>query len=169
MEGQLQKVAVLDTSMGEIELEFYPDFAPKAVENFLTLVERGYYDGTGSHRIIRDFMVQFGDPTGTGRGGRSCWGKPFEDECTRMLKHTGAGILSMANCGPDTNGSQFFLTLAPCPWLDGQHTIFGRVTRGMNVLRRMGQVPVDDEDKPREEVLIRKARLDRGVRQARPR
>eukprot|EP01059_Diplonema_ambulator_P026596 TRINITY_DN4395_c0_g1_i1.p2 TRINITY_DN4395_c0_g1~~TRINITY_DN4395_c0_g1_i1.p2 ORF type:complete len:169 (+),score=28.06 TRINITY_DN4395_c0_g1_i1:306-812(+) len=166
--GELQKAVVLETSMGEIELEFYPDFAPKTVENFMTLVERGYYDNTISHRIIDDFMVQMGDPTGTGRGGKSCWGQPFEDECTRKLKHTGAGILSMANSGPNTNGSQFFITLGPCDWLDGKHTIFGRVTRGMRVLKRMGRVPVDKNDRPLEEVKLIKAKTSTSVRQPRP-
>eukprot|EP01062_Namystynia_karyoxenos_P018838 TRINITY_DN1700_c0_g1_i1.p2 TRINITY_DN1700_c0_g1~~TRINITY_DN1700_c0_g1_i1.p2 ORF type:complete len:195 (+),score=67.54 TRINITY_DN1700_c0_g1_i1:73-585(+) len=167
-EGELQKVVVLETSMGEIEIEFYPDFAPKAVENFITLTERGYYDSTVSHRIIADFMAQFGDPTATGRGGRSCWGAPFEDECTRKLKHTGAGVVSMANCGPNSNGSQFFITLAPCAWLDGKHTIFGRVSRGMQTLRRLGRVPVDADDRPREEVRILRARVDKAVRRPRP-
>ena len=113
-------------------------------------------------------MVQMGDPTGTGRGGKSCWGEPFADECTRHLKHTGAGILSMANAGPGTNGSQFFLTLGPAAWLDGKHTIFGRVIRGMSVLKRMGCVPVDSDDRPRDEVKITKAYTSTSVRQPRP-
>eukprot|EP01064_Diplonema_japonicum_P002907 TRINITY_DN11889_c0_g2_i1.p1 TRINITY_DN11889_c0_g2~~TRINITY_DN11889_c0_g2_i1.p1 ORF type:complete len:188 (+),score=27.11 TRINITY_DN11889_c0_g2_i1:59-565(+) len=166
--GELQKSVTLVTSMGEIELEFYPDYAPKTVENFLTLVGKKYYDDTVSHRIISDFMVQMGDPTGTGRGGKSCWGHAFEDECTRNLKHTGAGILSMANSGPDTNGSQFFLTLGPAEWLDGKHTIFGRVSKGMRVLKRLGRVPVDKNDRPLEEVKIIKATTGTSVRQPRP-
>jgi peptidyl-prolyl cis-trans isomerase-like 1 len=135
------------------------------------LARTGYYNNNVFHRIIKDFMIQGGDPTGTGRGGDSIYGGKFEDEITRDLKHTGAGILSMANSGPNTNGSQFFLTLAPTPWLDGElhitlpgpesdlnigtalflctgkHTIFGRVSEGMQVIQRMGSVPTNANDK----------------------
>ena len=104
-------------------------------------------------------MVQTGDPTGTGRGGSSIYGDKFEDEIHSELKHTGAGILSMANSGPNTNGSQFFITLAPTPWLDGKHTIFGRVKGGIRVLQRMGLVKTGAEDRPTEEVEIIKARI----------
>jgi len=99
-------------------------------------------------------MIQGGDPTGTGRGGESVYGGKFEDEITRQLKHTGAGIFSMANAGPNTNGSQFFITLAPAPHLDGKHTIFGRVSEGMGVVERIGMVGVDKEDKPKEAIVI---------------
>ena len=102
-------------------------------------------------------MLQTGDPTGTGRGGSSIYGEKFEDELSPSLKHTGAGILSMANSGPNTNGSQFFITLAPTPWLDGKHTIFGRVTRGLGVVKRMGLVRTGAEDRPVEEVRIVRA------------
>lgn len=102
-------------------------------------------------------MLQTGDPTGTGRGGTSIYGEKFEDEISPQLKHTGAGILSMANSGPNTNGSQFFITLAPTPWLDGKHTIFGRVTRGMAVVKRMGLVRTGPQDKPVEDVRIIRA------------
>jgi peptidyl-prolyl cis-trans isomerase-like 1 len=102
-------------------------------------------------------MIQTGDPTGTGRGGASIYGDKFEDEISPALKHTGAGILSMANSGPNTNGSQFFITLAPTPWLDGKHTIFGRVTRGLGALKRMGLVKTGAEDRPVEEVRILRA------------
>lgn len=102
-------------------------------------------------------MIQTGDPTGTGRGGSSIYGEKFADEISAELKHTGAGILSMANSGPDTNGSQFFITLAPTPWLDGKHTIFGRVTRGLGVLKRMGLVKTGAEDRPVEEVRVLRA------------
>jgi peptidyl-prolyl cis-trans isomerase-like 1 len=107
-------------------------------------------------------MIQTGDPTGTGRGGESIYGEKFEDEISTSLKHTGAGILSMANSGPNTNGSQFFITLAPTPWLDGKHTIFGRVTRGMGVVKRMGLVQTRAEDRPAEEVKIVKATVLEG-------
>ena len=102
--------------------------------------KRGYYDNVIFHRIIPDFMVQGGDPTGTGRGGESVFGGKFKDEISRELKHTGAGILSMANAGPNTNGSQFFITLAPCPHLDGKHTVFGRISSGMPTIQRLGLV-----------------------------
>ncbi|KAI8098078.1 peptidyl-prolyl cis-trans isomerase-like 1 [Gilbertella persicaria] len=138
---------ILDTSMGPIHIELYWDHAPKTCKNFYELAKRGYYDGVSFHRIIADFMIQGGDPTGTGRGGTSIYGEKFEDEIHPELKHTGAGILSMANAGPNTNGSQFFITLAPTPWLDGKHTIFGRVSDGMNIVKRMGLVRTDASDR----------------------
>lgn len=107
-------------------------------------------------------MLQAGDPTGTGRGGSSCWGAPFADEIHPSLRHTGAGVLSMANSGPDTNGSQFFVTLAPTPWLDGKHAIFGRVKSGMGVVRRLGLVKTGEGDRPVDEVKIVKARVLEG-------
>ncbi|KHN02199.1 Peptidyl-prolyl cis-trans isomerase-like 1 [Glycine soja] len=109
----------LETSMGSFTFELYYKHAPRTCRNFIELSRRGYYDNVKFHRIIKDFIVQGGDPTGTGRGGESIYGAKFEDEIKRELKHTGAGILSMANAGPNTNGSQFFITLAPCPSLDG--------------------------------------------------
>lgn len=149
----------LETSMGTIVLELYWDHCPKTCKNFVELARRGYYDGVIFHRIIKDFMIQGGDPTGTGRGGESIYGKTFEDEITPTLKHTGAGILSMANAGANTNGSQFFISLAPCPWLDGKHTIFGRVTKGMQVVKRLGNVQTNASDRPLEDVKIMKARV----------
>ncbi|KAK0733723.1 peptidyl-prolyl cis-trans isomerase ppi1 [Lasiosphaeria miniovina] len=149
----------IETSMGTIVVELYNLHAPKTCKNFETLAERGYYDDVIFHRIIKKFMIQGGDPTGTGRGGSSIYGEKFEDEISNELKHTGAGILSMANAGPNTNGSQFFITLDPTPWLDGKHTIFGRVKRGMKVVHRMGLVPTDEEDHPSETVKIIKARV----------
>jgi peptidyl-prolyl cis-trans isomerase-like 1 len=107
-------------------------------------------------------MIQGGDPTGTGRGGASIFGEKFEDEIRSDLKHVGAGVLSMANSGPNTNGSQFFITLAPTPWLDGKHTIFGRVKSGMKIVQRMGLVKVGAEDRPVEEVRILEARILKG-------
>ncbi|PNW75033.1 hypothetical protein CHLRE_12g499400v5 [Chlamydomonas reinhardtii] len=148
----------IDTSMGSFTVELYYKHAPRTCKNFEELAKKGYYDGTIFHRIIRDFMCQGGDPTGTGRGGESIYGGKFEDEITRDLKHTGAGILSMANSGPNTNGSQFFVTLAPTPWLDGKHTIFGRVTSGMAVIKRLGNVQTDNLDRPVTEVKVIRAR-----------
>lgn len=147
----------LETSMGVLTVELYTDHAPRTCHNFATLASRNYYDGTVFHRIIPDFMIQGGDPTGTGRGGASMYGEKFEDEIRKDLKHTGAGILSMANSGPNTNGSQFFITLAPTPWLDGKHTIFGRVSSGMKVVQRMGMVKTDSEDRPVEDLKITSA------------
>jgi len=148
--------------MGTIIVELYTDHAPKTCKNFETLTRRGYYDAIIFHRIIPNFMLQTGDPTGTGRGGASIYGEKFEDEISPELKHTGAGILSMANSGPNTNGSQFFITLAPTPWLDGKHTIFGRVTRGMAVVKRMGLVRTGPQDKPVEDVRIIRASVIEG-------
>lgn len=138
-------------------VELYNDYAPKTCKNFSTLADRKYFDGLIFHRIIPAFMIQGGDPTGTGRGGASIYGEKFEDEITPELKHTGAGILSMANSGPNTNGSQFFITLAPTPWLDGKHTIFGRVKSGLQVVKKLGLVKTDKEDRPVEEVKIERA------------
>ncbi|VUC32298.1 unnamed protein product [Clonostachys rosea] len=150
---------VLQTSAGPITVELYTSHAPKTCKNFATLVRRGYYNSTIFHRIIPNFMVQGGDPTGTGRGGTSIYGDKFEDEIDPGLKHTGAGILSMANSGPNTNGSQFFITLAPTPWLDGKHTIFGRVKHGMSTVKRMGLVKTGAEDRPLDEVKIIEAKV----------
>jgi peptidyl-prolyl cis-trans isomerase-like 1 len=162
---KIQPVAqnvILETTMGLITIELYNDHAPKTCENFATLASRNYYNGTVFHRIISDFMIQGGDPTGTGRGGASIYGEKFEDEIRSDLKHVGAGVLSMANSGPNTNGSQFFITLAPTPWLDGKHTIFGRVKSGMKIVQRMGLVKVGEGDRPVEEVRILEARIVKG-------
>ncbi|KXJ12024.1 Peptidyl-prolyl cis-trans isomerase-like 1 [Exaiptasia diaphana] len=144
--------------MGGFEVELYWRHAPKTCRNFVELSDRGYYANCKFHRVIRNFMVQTGDPTGTGRGGASVYGPIFEDEITRDLKHTGAGILSMANSGPNTNGSQFFVTLAPTQWLDGKHTIFGRIKRGMEVIKRIGLVETDPKDRPLHDVYILNAK-----------
>ncbi|CAM9578211.1 unnamed protein product [Ascophyllum nodosum] len=155
------------TSVGSFTVELYYNHAPRTCHNLRELAKRGYYDNTIFHRVIKDFMVQGGDPTGTGRGGESCYGGKFEDEIRRDLKHTGAGVVSMANAGPNTNApvepaasvhhplsAQFFITLGPTPWLDGKHTIFGRVSAGMKVVRRMGMVAVNTEDKPQQDIRI---------------
>ena len=154
----MAKYVQLDTSIGSFVLELYVNHAPKSCFNFETLAKVGYYDNTHIHRIVKDFMVQAGDPTGTGKGGESVFGGYFEDEIKRELKFTGAGILAMANSGgPASNGSQFFITLAPTPWLDGKHTIFGRVCSGMKVIQRLGSVASDTNDRPLCELFILKA------------
>lgn len=152
-----------DTSIGGFVVELYHKHAPRTCYNFAALAHAGYYDGITFHRIIRDVIVQGGDPTGTGRGGESVYGGKFEDEITKNLKHTGAGILSMANSGPNMNGSQFFITLKPTPWLDNKHTIFGRIYSGMGVVQRMGMVATDKDDKPKNPITIHKATPYRGI------
>jgi cyclophilin family peptidyl-prolyl cis-trans isomerase len=146
--------ATLHTNNGAIAVELFDDDAPKTVENFRKLAADGFYDGVIFHRVIPDFMIQGGDPTGTGSGGP---GYTFEDE---FNDHPVArGALAMANAGPNTNGSQFFIVTADaCPWLDGKHTVFGRVTEGMDVVDAISQVDADAGDRPREDVVIE--RLD---------
>jgi cyclophilin family peptidyl-prolyl cis-trans isomerase len=142
--------ATLHTNHGAIELELFPDDAPKTVENFTKLARDGFYDGVIFHRVIPDFMIQGGDPTGTGSGGP---GYAFEDEFNDHKVDRGA--LAMANAGPNTNGSQFFIvTTESAPWLDGKHTVFGRVTNGMEVADRISEVPRDNRDRPRADVVI---------------
>jgi peptidylprolyl isomerase len=135
-------VVVLETNLGKIELKLYPRVAPLAVENFTTHVKNGYYNGLVFHRIIKDFMIQGGDPRGNGTGGESIWKKPFKDEFGSNVVFDKPFLLAMANSGPKTNGSQFFITLAPTPWLNGKHTIFGEVVKGQNVVRKMEKVSV---------------------------
>ena len=153
-------VAVINTNMGTIEIELFADKTPKTVENFVGLANKGFYDGIIFHRVIADFMLQGGDPTGTGRGGESLWGKSFEDEFVSELRHDVPGILSMANSGPNTNGSQFFITLVPTPWLDGKHTIFGKVISGMNVVEDIGKVKTGAGDKPVEDVIMINVKIE---------
>ncbi|MBQ1451828.1 MAG: peptidylprolyl isomerase [Clostridia bacterium] len=180
-EGELK--AIINTNMGTVKVRLFPEYAPKAVENFTTLAKNGYYDGTIFHRVIKDFMIQGGDPTGTGRGGESIWGDKFEDEFTSEL-HNYRGALSMANAGPCTNGSQFFIVqLCDCdysmlqqmkalpnefpaecvekyeqlggtPWLDYHHTVFGHVYEGMDVVDAIAGVEVGFADKPKNDVKI---------------
>lgn len=154
-----EKTAVLETTKGTIKLKLFPEQAPKTVENFETHVKNGYYDGIVFHRIIKDFMLQGGDPTGTGRGGESIWGKSFEDECVPDLKFDEPGKLAMANAGPNTNGSQFFITTAATPWLHMRHTIFGEVESGMDVVREIENVPTDSADRPEKAIEISKASI----------
>jgi peptidyl-prolyl cis-trans isomerase B (cyclophilin B) len=179
------KVAEIVTTMGSIKVLLFPEAAPKAVENFVGLAEKGYYDGIIFHRVIKDFMIQGGDPTGTGMGGESIWGKPFKDEFHPAF-HNICGALSMANAGPGTNGSQFFIVqlnnvdsrfieqmedipdsfpadtiedyknLGGTPWLDYRHTVFGQVYDGMNVVNDIANTKVGANDKPVTDVKIEK-------------
>src|SRR5438552_15976527 len=143
------------TNHGSIELELFDVDAPKTVENFTKLARDGYYDGVIFHRVIQDFMIQGGDPTGTGSGGP---GYTFEDEFNDHPVERGA--LAMANAGPNTNGSQFFIVTADaCPWLDGKHTVFGRVTGGMDVVNAISALDTDARDRPREDVVIERVDL----------
>ena len=153
-----QLTATFDTSRGPIKIELYPDKAPLTVANFVNLAKRGFYDGLNFHRVIADFMIQGGDPTGTGTGGP---GYTIKDEFSSKLTHEGAGVLSMANAGPNTGGSQFFITLRACPWLDGKHAVFGKVTKGMNVVYKIGKVKTDGNDKPLEPVIIKKVTIEK--------
>ena len=176
--------AVIKTTMGDITVQLFSEKAPKTVENFVTHAKAGYYNGIIFHRVIKDFMIQGGDPTGTGRGGESIWGHPFEDECSIELRNY-KGALSMANAGPNTNGSQFFIVqagmvdsglisqmeqlenngfpkevtenykkLGGTPWLDFKHTVFGQVIDGMNVVDEISAVEVGAADKPLTDVVI---------------
>ncbi|MCR8969233.1 peptidylprolyl isomerase [Facklamia sp. 7083-14-GEN3] len=177
----LKTQVVLHTNKGDIELALFKEQAPKTVENFITLAEEGYYDGVIFHRVIKDFMIQGGDPTGTGMGGESKWGESFEDEFSMNLFNF-YGALSMANAGPNTNGSQFFIVTAPnvpadllqqlkdlgfpeevvkgyqekggTPWLDQRHTVFGQVTGGMENVLAIQNVTTGPQDKPVEDVII---------------
>ena len=144
----------MDTSLGEIVIALDSEKAPETVKNFLQYVDSGFYDGTIFHRVITGFMLQGGDPTGTGRGGQSIWGKPFEDEVHANVGFDKAGILAMANAGPGTNGSQFFITTKPTPWLNMKHTIFGYVTDGMDVVTEIENVEKGAADRPVEDVQI---------------
>jgi peptidyl-prolyl cis-trans isomerase B (cyclophilin B) len=142
--------AVLTTNLGDLSVELFDEDAPKTVSNFKQLAEKGFYDGVIFHRVIKDFMIQGGDPTGTGTGGP---GYTFEDEINQHKIVRGA--LAMANAGPNTNGSQFFIvTTDEAPWLDGKHTVFGQVTEGMDVVDRIEASETDARDKPRDEVRI---------------
>ena len=144
------------TNKGVFVAEMFEDKAPLTTKNFIELVEKGFYDGIIFHRVIDGFMIQGGDPTGTGMGGP---GYKIKDEFGEGLKHDDEGILSMANAGPNTGGSQFFITLAPTPWLNGHHAIFGKVVEGMDLVRLIGVVPTDFRDRPREAVTMEKVEV----------
>ena len=149
----------IETNHGTIVAEMYEDVAPKTAGNFLKLARDGFYDGVVFHRVIKDFMIQGGDPTGTGRGGP---GYTIDDEFAPGLKHDGKGIFSMANAGPNSGGSQFFITLVPTPWLDGKHAIFGRVVEGMDVVDAIGATPTGPGDKPKDDVVMKKVTVSDG-------
>ncbi|WP_284036245.1 peptidylprolyl isomerase [Neobacillus sp. 114] len=177
-----EQLVEMETSMGNIKIKLFPEYAPKAVENFVKHSEDGYYDGLIFHRVIKDFMIQGGDPNGNGTGGQSIWGKPFEDEFSKNLFNL-RGALSMANAGANTNGSQFFIVqstkLDPSmksqlekagypkeiieayaenggtPWLDFRHTVFGQVVEGMDIVDKITDIKVDAKDKPETDVVIK--------------
>lgn len=146
--------ATLHTTLGDIQLTLYTELVPKTCKNFVGLAKKGYYDGIIFHRIIKKFMIQTGDPLGDGTGGESLWGGNFEDEFHPSLNHSMPFTLSMANAGPNTNGSQFFITTVPTPWLDRKHTVFGKVSAGMDVVKRIEDAKVDRNDKPRQDIRI---------------
>ena len=151
-------IAVFETNHGTFEIELFEDKAPITVKNFIDLAEKGFYDGLIFHRVIDGFMIQGGDPNGMGTGGP---GYTIPDEFHKDLKHDSEGILSMANAGPNTGGSQFFITLAATPWLDGHHSVFGKVVKGMDVVRAIGKVDTDFQDKPLAKVVMEKVTIRR--------
>jgi len=144
--------ATIETTKGTIIIELYKDEAPKTVANFIQLAKKGFYNGIIFHRVIPDFMIQTGDPTGTGTGGP---GYKIDDEFAPNLRHDGPGVVSMANSGPNTNGSQFFITLAATPWLDGKHTIFGHVVEGQSVVERIVAVQRNGQDRPLQDISMK--------------
>ncbi|RDW69999.1 hypothetical protein BP5796_08396 [Coleophoma crateriformis] len=157
-EGPPATGVLMTTSLGDITIALYPDKAPKACKNFATLCDTHKFDNCPFHRIIPGFMIQGGDFTRQdGTGGKSIWGKKFEDEFDASLHHDRKGVLSMANSGPKTNGSQFFITLDACGHLDGKHTIFGQVVDGMDIVDKLGSVKTGELDRPVKEVMIVKA------------
>jgi len=160
-ESKEMTVAVIKTNMGTVEIELYADQTPKTVENFVGLAKKDYYNGIIFHRVIPNFMIQGGDPTGTGRGGESLWGKPFADEIVSSLVFDEPGILAMANSGPNTNGSQFFITVAATTWLNGNHTIFGKVIEGMDVVYAISKVATSKPgDKPLQDVVMESVTIE---------
>ncbi len=154
--AQADTILTFETTQGTFDIKLYPDTAPKACENITRLAEKGYYNGTLFHRVIPDFMVQGGDPTATGSGGESIWGEDFEDEVQNNRAFDRSGLLAMANSGPHTNGSQFFITVALTPHLNKRHTIFGEVVSGYDVVHALSQTPTDSSDRPREDQKILK-------------
>ena len=152
-------IVILETNQGAIEITLMPELAPKTCENFTGLIQKNYYNGLIFHRVIKGFMIQGGDPTGTGSGGKSIWGKSFEDELDKKIQFDSPGLLAMANAGPNTNGSQFFITVAKTPWLNMRHTLFGKVTSGYETVQKIENTAVDGSDRPLAEQKILKAYL----------
>jgi peptidylprolyl isomerase len=150
-------LVTLETSHGEITLRMFPEVAPLAVENFVTHAKNGYYDGLIFHRVIKNFMIQGGDPTGTGRGGESIWKKEFVNEYAPNVVFDRPFLLAMANKGPNTNGSQFFITTVPTPFLNGGYTIFGEVLNGQEVVQKIENTKTGHGDRPTEKQMIKKA------------
>ena len=148
---------VFETTKGKIEILLFPEIAPKTCENIVGLIDKDYYNGQIFHRVIKGFMIQGGDPTGTGRGGQSLWGGKFEDEVSYEIEFDRPGLLAMANAGPNTNGSQFFITTAPATWLNMKHTIFGEVVSGYDVVEAIENTPVGPGDRPIEAQKILRA------------
>lgn len=159
MSEQNKTIVRIETNKGIIEVALKLDVAPKTCENFLALVKKHYYKNCVFHRVIKGFMIQGGDPTGTGRGGESCWGKPFQDEVNATVAFDKPGLLAMANAGPNTNGSQFFITTAKTPWLNMRHTIFGEVIKGYDVVEKIESSQTDPADRPKDEVKILSAEI----------
>jgi len=153
------RAAQVKTNLGSFTIELFEDKAPQTTKNFIDLAEKGFYDGVVFHRVIKDFMIQGGDPTGTGRGGP---GYKIKDEFHPELGHGGPGILSMANAGPNTGGSQFFITLDATSWLDGKHAVFGKVSDGMEVIETIGTTPTARGDKPLEDVVMESVTITEG-------
>ncbi len=155
-EGEIKMtnhIAVIETNYGTMEIELFEQRAPITTKNFIELTEKGFYNGLTFHRVIKEFMIQGGCPKGDGTGGP---GYEIQDEFHPELKHSKAGILSMANAGPNTGGSQFFITLIPTPWLDGKHSVFGQIIKGKGVLEEIGSIKTGSMDKPIEPVVIKK-------------
>lgn len=152
----MNKKVHFHTNLGDFTAELFEDKAPKTAGNFRELVEKGFCDGVIFHRVIDGFMIQGGDPTGTGMGGP---GYTIDDEFGPGLAHSGEGILSMANAGPNTGGSQFFITLDATPWLDGHHAVFGKITQGMDVVHKIGSTPTDFADRPLKDVVMEKVEI----------
>ena len=147
----------LETSLGTMRAEIFQDKAPETAKNFLTLAKKGFYNGLTFHRVIPGFMIQGGDPGGDGRGGP---GYTIRDEFHPSLRHDGPGILSMANAGPNTGGSQFFITVAATPWLNGKHAIFGKLVSGQDVAQKIANTPRDGQDRPRTPVQLQRVTVD---------
>ena len=152
------KVATIVSNRGAIRLKLHADKTPRTVANFEKLAAEGFYNGLKFHRVIADFMIQAGCPLGTGVGGP---GYTFKDEFHKDLKHDGPGVLSMANAGPNTNGSQFFITLAPTPWLDNKHAIFGEVTEGIDVIRAIGKIRTGAQDRPVKDIVVQSGTIQK--------